>query len=199
MRNWQTIGSTKATDRAVFEVNVVHRGPVNGPLCRKGRPFADHRQSPSDSVETAIATELWRWAFLSPDVRGELTANGSGLCVTIEFYLCGEFQRIDFTRSHGIWCDGVTELSIRKLNRRAFLIAGAAFSPHHLAPFEIEFHFDRRRDQRPSRTIIRFGERDRDGSIRWHRNDKNAATMVANRPTENRNWAVAVELTPNET
>ena len=108
------------------------------------------------------------------------------------------FQLIDFTRSRGIWCDGVIEMSVSRINRRAFIIAGVAFSPVRLAPFEIDFHFARRRGKEPLRTIIRFGDRDSDGEIHWHKNWTNAPTALANRPKCNRDWAVAVELTPME-
>jgi hypothetical protein len=149
----------------------------------------------SDPAETRIADELWQWAFLSPSERREVTANGSDLSVMIEFYLSGIFQQLEFTRSQGIWCDGVVELSIRQMNRRAFVIVGIAFAPNRLAPFEIEFHFDRRRDKEPMRAIIRFGGCEDDGEIHWHTNLKNAAAILAKRPKFDRDWAVAVELT----
>jgi hypothetical protein len=49
------------------------------------------------------------------------------------------------------------------------------------------------------RTIIRFGDRDSDGEIHWHRNVSNTPTILANRPRCNRDWAIAVQLTPMET
>lgn len=152
-----------------------------------------------DPIETAIARELWRWAFLPPQARSEVTAAGSELSLMLEFYLCGAFQLVDFTRSRGIWCDGVIELSIHRINRRAFVIYGVAYSPTNLAPFEMELHFSRRRDHDPLRTIIRFGELDPVGEIQWHTNEKHVATIVANRPRSDPDWAVAVELTPTET
>lgn len=74
-------------------------------------------------------------------------------------------------------------------------MAGLAFIRQTLAPFEIEFHFARRRDEKPKRTIIRLGDRDKIGEIRLHSNQKNAAKILANRPQIDRDWAVAVELT----
>ncbi len=115
----------------------------------------------------------------------------------LEFYLCGAFHLIAFTRSRGIWCDGVIELSIEKLNRRAFRIAGAAFGPNELTAFEIEFHYAVRRGRNPLRTIIRFGFAGPDGEIRQPK-EKDAPRIVANRPRRDHEWAVAVELTPLE-
>jgi hypothetical protein len=150
----------------------------------------------SDPLETRIASELWQWAFLSPGERREVTANGSGLCVMVEFYLSGVFQLVEFTRSRGIWCDGVFELSIRQIGRRAFVIAGIAYGPSRLAPFEIEFYFDRRRSEQPVRAIVRFGACEKDGEIHWHTNRNRAAAILAKRPKCDQEWAVAVELTP---
>jgi hypothetical protein len=163
-----------------------------------GRITFAERDQRSDALEQEIAAGLWRWAFLSPDAREELAANRSDLSLAIEYYLGGVFQVIDFTRFRGIWCDGVLELCVEKITRCSFMVTGISFSPSLLAPFEIEFHFSRRRDTDPVRTIIRFGDRDTDGEIYWHRNSANAATIVANRPKRNRDWAVAVELTPQE-
>ena len=55
-----------------------------------------------DPIETAIARELWRWAFLPPQARSEVTAAGSELSLMLEFYLCGAFHLVDFTPSRGI-------------------------------------------------------------------------------------------------
>jgi hypothetical protein len=158
--------------------------------------MVNQHQMQTDPLEKRIASELWKWAFLSPGERREVTANGSDLCVMIEFYLSGIFQQFAFTRSRGIWCDGVVELSIRQMNRRAFVIVGIAFAPSQLAPFEIEFHFTRRRDKEPLRAIVRFGGCEDDGEVHWHSNLKNAAATLAKRPKCDRDWAVAVELTP---
>ncbi len=166
---------------------------------QRSNPFPNREHQQTDPLEAAIAAELWRWAFAPQEVRVDIAAVQSELSTKLEFYLCGAFQLIDFTRSRGIWCDGVIELSIMKISRCSFLTVGAAYAPTHLAPFEIEFHFGRRRDHVPLRTIIRFGKRGPDSEIQWYANTKNAATIVANRPQYDRDWAIAVELTSTET
>ena len=98
-----------------------------------------------------------------------------------------------------MWCDGVIELSVTRIQRRAFLLVGVAYCPHKLTPFEIEFHFANRRDVEPLRTILRLGEVDQYGEIRWHRNANQSALIVSRRPQPNRDWAVAVEMTATHT
>jgi hypothetical protein len=136
--------------------------------------------------------------FLKDDARREIVAAQSDLAVCIEFYLCGVFRLVPVAQSHGWWCDGVIELSIEKLNRTSFLIAGAAYCENSaagfLAPFEIEFHFAKRRDPGPARIIVRFGELDHHGSIRT--TQENPTVIAASRPTQDRDWVIAVELTP---
>lgn len=151
-------------------------------------------QSIADPNEAAIAEELWRWVFLPENERGQVTAHQARLRLIIEFQLCGLFQLIEFTRSRGIWCDGVLELSITRPRRLEFIIAGAAFCPYDMAPFELEYHSARRRDDQPSRTFLRFGDRRPSCGNGWQSNEKVACRIVANRPTDLADWAVAVEI-----
>lgn len=164
-------------------------------------PFPNSIQSDSDPLELRITAELWRWAFLKDDARRELLWPRGDLALNIEFYLCGVFRIVPVAQSNGWWCDGVVELSITKLSRTSFRIAGAAYcgnaAPCYLAPFEHEFHFAKRRDPQPARVIVRFGEVNANGSIRLRKHHKNAALIATNRPTQERDWAIAVELTPS--
>jgi hypothetical protein len=105
------------------------------------------------------------------------------------------FHSVDFTRSRGIWCDGVLQLSIARLHRLGLAISGVCYCPHELAPFELEFHFERRRDLVPLRTVLRFGDLGHGRNGAMHTSAKNAVVIVANRPKRNQDWAVAVELT----
>lgn len=109
----------------------------------------------------------------------------------LEYYLCGVFQLIDYTRSQGVWCDGVAEFAIKKNGRQSFLIVAAAYCPNSLAPVELEFHFPERRSCRATRIVVRYDE-PTDGSSTY------ASKVISKRPTSNQEWAVAVELTPQE-
>jgi hypothetical protein len=164
-------------------------------------PFPNSIQSNPDSLEFRIASELWRWAFLKDDARSELQSPRGDLALNIEFYLCGVFRIVPVAQSNGWWCDGVMELSITKISRTSFRIAGAAYfgnsAPCYLAPFELEFHFAKRRNPEPARVIVRFGELGPNGSIRLCKYPRNAALIATNRPRQERDWVIAVELTPN--
>ena len=157
--------------------------------------FSNHNKTENDPAERVIATELWRWVFLPPESREEITEIRSPLSLAIEFYLSGAFHQIGFTCSRGIWCDGIVELSIKHLNRCVFLLYGVAYCPDKLAPFEIELYFAKRRDLEFQRVIIRFGEHDPIAGIRFPENQVNVDAIVQNRPRTNQDWAVAVELT----
>jgi len=159
---------------------------------------ADHQAEPC-STEARIGAELWRWAFADAEERAAIAAPRWQLPLLIEFYLSGLFQEIEYTRRLGLWCDGVPELSVSQIDRRTFRIAGVADccnSSYFLAPFELEFHFEARRGQIPFRVILRFGEREGNREIHRHTNRSKIAMILANRPCHNRDWAVAVELTP---
>lgn len=146
-------------------------------------------------LEASIASELWRWAFATPNERAGITAPQSSLSVKLEFYLCDVFDLIVLTRSRGIWCDGVVELSIVRIGRLAFRVVGAGYFPGNLSAFEIEFHFAQHRSCLVRRIIFRFGLARHGGGIREPR-EKDVARIVANRPTRDEEWAVAVEITP---
>lgn len=110
----------------------------------------------------------------------------------LEYYLCGVFHLIDYTRSRGIWCDGIVELSITKTTRLSFLIVAAAYCPNALAPIEIEFHFPARRSCHPACVLLRFNDPG-EGS-----NSRDAYMVLSRRPQLDRDWTVAVELTDLE-
>ncbi len=170
---------------------------IGGNATTESKP--ETKPQESDTLEQSIAGELWRWAFESPKAQADITAVRSSLLVALEFYLCGAFHLIDFTRARGIWCDGVIELAISRLDRQAFLLSGVGYFPNELAPFEIEFHFARRRDRQPTRTIIRLGWADSEGEIRWKTKKRNVSGISTSHPTSLKDWAVAVEVTPGET
>lgn len=117
----------------------------------------------------------------------------------MEFSLCQVFKRIEFTRDQRIWCDGVLALSITRPHRRMFLLVGVAYSPNALAPFEVEFHYARRRDTLPTKSIVRFGFADRTKAHEQRYKVANALgfaeQLLQTRPKTNQGWSVAVELT----
>lgn len=159
------------------------------------RELAFANDSQPDRLESAITGALWEWAFASEDVRRQIAANGSELSVCVECYLSELLKSVAVTRSKGTWCDGVLEQSIFKLSRLELAVAGACFCPNEVAPFEIVFHFAKRRDLVPLRTVFCFGD-----LRRWERSWRiqEAQALVQKRPRKYCDWLVAVELTPEE-
>ena len=70
---------------------------------------------------------MWQWAFRNNEVRSSRTKSACELPTALEYYLGRAFELIEFTRSRGIWCDGVLELSIARINRLGFLLSGVAY------------------------------------------------------------------------
>jgi hypothetical protein len=159
------------------------------------RLFPDS-QDHFDRLEGSIAAELWRWASLADDERAEIIANQSKLAVDLEFWLCGAFHQIDFTRSRRIWCDGVIEIAVSQFDDLSFRVVAAAYSPNVLAPVELEFYFAESTSTRPSKTILQFGFADWDRAAQGRQNwRRDVRAMLENRPKTYQQWAVAVELT----
>ena len=145
-----------------------------------------------DSLESQIATTLWRWKFAEHDERDSILSD-SKFASMLEFWF--PFSDIEFTRKRGIWCDGVPLLEIKELNRASFLISGVGYFPHDFTPFEVEFHFNNRRDLKPDLVVFRFGLLDHDGALRLIRNNRHPSHIMHLRPKTNSEWAIAVELT----
>lgn len=151
---------------------------------------------PNDnSLETQIATVLWRWKF-AEHVERDFILSDSKFGSMLEFWF--PFSEIEFTRKRGIWCDGVPLLEIKELNRVSFLIAGVGYFPHDFTPFELEFHFNSRRELRSDSIILRFGLLDHNGDLRLIGHHKHPSHIMTLRPKTNSEWAVAVELTETE-
>ncbi len=154
--------------------------------------FAVPIQPNNNSLESLIATILWRWKFAAPDERDSVLAD-SELATIIEFWF--PFSDIEFTRKRGVWCDGVPILEIRPIDRVSFKITGVGHFPHDFSPFELEFHFINRRDVIPRSVILRFGLLTPSGDLRLIGYNKHSSHVMNLRPKTNSEWAVAVELT----
>ena len=112
----------------------------------------------------------------------------------LEFWM--PFSEIEFTRKLGTWCDGIPLLHVADLNRTAFTIAGVGYFPHELSPFELGFYYKNRRDLATTKITFLFGMHDGAGHLRTFATTKDPNTILSQRPTDVRDWAVAVELTP---
>ncbi len=118
----------------------------------------------------------------------------SDLASLLEFWF--PFEDISLTRRRGTWCDGIPLLRLRDINRNAFVIAGVGYFPHDFSPFEIEYHYNDRRDRLTSRIVLRFGISDHDSGLTTFACSTSPEQVLAQSPCYVRDWAVAVELTP---
>jgi len=163
--------------------------------------FTDSHESP-DPMDVRIARQLWRWRSLPKPERSDVAAPQSELASDLEYFLCSAFQSPNSAPSSGWWCDGVLQLSIEEIDDVSFRMVGAAYwarashkaSPFFLAPFEVEVHFSRVHANAASRTIVRFGATDRLGNIKEVPHDGSAALVIARRPQQDADWALAIEV-----
>lgn len=162
----------------------------------QGRAFENPYQSQSDPLELRIASELWRWAFSDDVTRDELTSRRE-FAGDLEYYLCGVLDIIPQAQARDLWCDGVVNVEITRLNRSAFRIIGIAYltrsNASRLAVFELEFYFEQQCDVVPSQVIFRIHP---DVNPNASRRSSRAEKLLANRPLKNRDWAIAVTITP---
>ncbi len=75
-------------------------------------------------------------------------------------------------------------------------MAGVGYFPNNLNPFEVEFHFEKRRDIQPQKIKLRFGKLDGIGQLVRYDIKKYPPNILSQRPTEDSDWAVVVELPP---
>lgn len=152
----------------------------------------------SDPLEQRISAELWRWAFSDAAARDEMISQQKQFAGDLEFYICGLLDIIPQAQAPGLWCDGVIDLEITKLNRTTFRIIGAAYLTRNnacwLAAFELEFYFEKRRDGVAQKLIFRIHPVCAPNDSQ-HRHDRRTE-LLANRPRQDRDWAIAVTITP---
>ena len=117
----------------------------------------------------------------------------SCLALVLEYWF--PFDEIPLTRSLGIWCDGIPLVTVSDLSRNVFALAGVGYFPYDLSPFELDFHYENRRDLLTVKIALRFGIDD-GGSLRTFRSSVSPEKVLSHRPREIRGWAVAVEFTP---
>ena len=170
--------------------NLFQPGEQNGYLFLSGLETADAQHPNDECIESRIASIIWQWKFVEPDKRDALIAE-SRLASLLEFWFpCSE---LDYTRKRNAWCDGIPLMELSYINRTSFLIVGVGYFPYQLAAFEIEFHFEKRRDKLP-RTIVLRLDRIKHIDYQCIFNNKHPENLLNVRPQTNKDWALAVEL-----
>ncbi|MEN1681161.1 MAG: hypothetical protein AAGJ46_16360 [Planctomycetota bacterium] len=141
-----------------------------------------------------IADQLWKWVLGDEQQRSELTDDRSLLCTCLEFYLCRLLEGLEYSRTRGLWCDGVVGLSIEERGSLTIGVNGLAYAMQEqrrltMSPFDLAFTFDHSQSQVAIREVLHFGQLGRNGEL----TDTKAYASVAE---EGYPWAIKVELTP---
>jgi hypothetical protein len=123
--------------------------------------------------------------------------------VLLEAFLCDSFSYYSKAAKQGWWSDGVMDLRVQRIGKAAFRVIGLTWwsdrkaMNHWVAPFETEFYFDAEGSLDFTRTVVRFGSRDKEGIIRSSCSI-HPRLRHEDRPIVDSNWAMAIELTPPE-
>jgi hypothetical protein len=116
------------------------------------------------------------------------------LCGVLEMYI-GECLACAPNSPPGWWSDGVFRLEIQETSRDQFKLLGVTWiDSAGTTPFEFDVELSPTDQDQLARTIFRIGTLDADGYPTFF--DQYAIGAIEMRPQRNRDWAVAVELTP---
>jgi hypothetical protein len=121
------------------------------------------------------------------------------ICGLLEFYICG---CITYGQKNlgGWWSDGVIHLEISEPERDRFTLLGVTWIDSlGIAPFEIDLELDPNDDTYFAKTVFRLGMLDDYGRPAVCNRNLAPARVLEIRPRYNRDWAMAVELTPPAT
>ncbi len=156
--------------------------------------------------EQEVTAALWHWASLP---RGERTADSAfnsdpDLSQSLEFYWRNILSLVRSRLRVGDWsCDGIIETTLTMWSATAFRLDGILWllgngGDMFPAPFELEFRFAKPLDPEPRLVIARVGGLDSRGQLQRYKTPTHAHQFLINRPHSDRDWAIAVNVTPSE-
>jgi hypothetical protein len=134
---------------------------------------------------------------VTPDaiVEGDCTLFQE-ICGLLEFYICG---CIPYGPKNlgGWWSDGVIHLEIAEAAPNLFTLLGVTWIDSlGIAPFEIDLKLDPLDDVYFAKTVFRIGMLDNHERPMVCDRNLTPTRVLEMRPRYNRDWAMAVELTP---
>jgi hypothetical protein len=156
---------------------------------------------PTPEYKIPIETRLVKYLRIWSDAPHCLTANGQPVEREIGFllplFIC-ECLHYDPTKRLGSWwSDGVVRLRIEQLSQAAYKLIGVTWiGSEGFAPFEIDVELAPEIDTHFIKCIFRIGLLDDDGRPFVCNPKLIADDILDARPRSNRDWAMAVELTP---
>ena len=147
-------------------------------------------------IETRLLRCLSTWR-VTPNVA---VADGRTLIEEIsgllEFYICGciPYGPDDLG---GWWSDGVIHLEIVETKPGRFTLLGVTWlGSLGIAPFEIDLELDPNNQIYFAKTTFRIGVLDNHGIPAVANRNLAPTRVLETRPQYNRDWAMAIELTP---
>lgn len=149
-------------------------------------------------LETRLLRCLRRWSA-NPDATDEDRHRlHQEICGLLEFYIC---DCISYGPKNlgGWWSDGVIHLEITERGSGRFALLGVTWiGALGIAPFEIDVELDPNDDSHFAKTIFRIGSLDNHGLPIVAAPNLAPSRVLETRPPYNRNWAMAIELTPHK-
>jgi hypothetical protein len=150
-------------------------------------------------IETRLVTYLRLWQT-DPQAKScfDLPVE-KAIGELLECYICDCLD--DSGRApKGWWSDGVISLKIDQRSHQAFNLLGVTWIDcFGLAPFQIDVELSPAIDSHFVKTVFRLGTLDSAGSPTIFTRQALVSEILAARPCRDKDWAVAVELTPGST
>ena len=119
----------------------------------------------------------------------------------LEPFLCDAFTYHSEGARQGWWSDGVMDLRIDQIGRADFRVIGLTWwaerevNKQWIGPFEVEFYFGAKDSLDFTRTVVRFGWRDKKGNMRSSCS-LHPRLREDGRRLQDADWVMALELTP---
>jgi hypothetical protein len=162
--------------------------------------FSCDNDFPTPDYKIPIETRLVKYLRIWRDDPNSLTINGRTVEQEIrgllEWYIC-ECIAYGPNNLGGWWSDGIIHLEINQTAQGIFKLLGVTWIDcHGIAPFEIDVELNPTDDSHFAKTIFRIGMLDDRGCPKVFNRRVDAGYILEMRPRQNRDWAMAVELTP---
>ena len=155
--------------------------------------------SPATSSEERLVQWLRSWRH-DPDRHGLANVDAKRTIYELLEGFISELLRYGPSSFREWWSDGVVHLEIREVTGEATVVVrmlGVTWiTSAGLAPFEIEVEFDTRVETRFARTLFRIGVLDELRHPTTCSPTLAPTRILATRPRQDGDWAMAVELTP---
>ena len=166
--------------------------------------FADLSQDAlpvSEPIDRRIARLLWLWASDPERVMKDGWNVQQHIAGLLEPFLCEAFTYHSEGARQGWWSDGVMDVRIEQIGSSGFRTIGLTWwaernvGAQWIGPFEVEYYFDVEDSLEFTRTIVRFGWKDKNGNMRSSCS-LHPRLRKDRRQVKDSDWVLAIELTP---